>query len=109
MGKVSNHNLWKKTINEFYAYNGNMALSDFCKEKNITKSQFHYFKKKLNINKETVIFHSVSLKKDTNIIKSTETLAANEVIISVGKAKIHIPSSEILLISSIIKELMTKC
>ncbi|MBA8792155.1 hypothetical protein [Clostridium saccharobutylicum] len=75
----------------------------------MTKSQFHYFKKKLNINKETVIFHAVSLNEDANIIKSTETSAANEVIISIRKAKIHIPSSEILLISSIIKELMAKC
>lgn len=109
MGKVSNHNSWRKTINEFYAYNGTMALSDFCKEKNITKSQFHYFKRKLNINKETVVFHSVSLNEDTNIIKTNETSAANEVIITIGSSKISIPSSEILLISSIIKELMAKC
>lgn len=44
----------------------------FAKKKNITKSQFHYFKRKLNVNKETVIFHSVSLNEDTDIIKNNE-------------------------------------
>ncbi|URZ01126.1 IS66 family insertion sequence element accessory protein TnpA [Clostridium felsineum] len=109
MGKVSNHNLWKKTINEFYAYNGTMSLSDFCKEKNITKSQFHYFKRVLNINKESVIFHSISLNEDTNSIKTNEIPAANEIVITIGNSKISIPSNEVLLISSIIKELLAKC
>lgn len=86
-----------------------IKLSDFCKEKNITKSQFHYFKRKLNVNKETVIFHSVSLNEDTDIIKNNEISSANEVIITIGDARISIPSCEILLISSIIKELMVKC
>lgn len=109
MVKVCDHNLWKKIINEFYAYNGTIKLSDFCKEKNITKSQFHCYKKKLNINKENIIFYSIYLNEDKNIIKNNELLAANEVTITIGDAKIPVPSCEILLISSIIKELMAKC
>ncbi|NOW82519.1 hypothetical protein B0H39_005030 [Clostridium beijerinckii] len=109
MGKVSNHNSWRKTINEFYACNDNIKLSDFCKEKNITKSQFHYFKKKLGINKGTIIFHSVSLNEDKNIIENNEISAANEVTITIGDARISIPSCEVLLISSVIKELIAKC
>jgi hypothetical protein len=109
MGRASNHDLWRKTINEFYSYDGSMTLSDFCKEKNITKSQFHYFKRKLKINKETVIFHSISLSKNTDIKKINNISAANEVTITTKNATIAIPSSEILLISSIIRELIKKC
>lgn len=58
--------MWKN-IRKFYFY----------KEKNITKSQFHYFKKKLNINKETLTF-PVYLNLCKNSLKSNQTSAYKE-------------------------------
>lgn len=108
MIRKADYSSWEKNIKEFYSYNGAMTLAVFCKDKNMTKSQFHYYKKKTNINKKGIILLTVTLNQDNNI-KIQDISLKHEIKITIGDAKISIPTSKTLLISSIIKELMKKC
>lgn len=109
MFKKLNNVAWEEYINKFDSYKGTVTVKDFCIENELSRSQFHYHKKRLKrTNSTTAIFHEVSLntKKD-NINQVTQ--ASKEIKITIGSAYIFIPASETAIVYSIIKELASKC
>lgn len=98
---------WEEYINKFEACKGESTLKDFCIENKLSKSQFYYHKRRLEKESSATVFHAVSLTKQDNV---EENIAGpKEVKITVGNANITIPVSEATLITSIVKELATRC
>ena len=109
MSRKLDNSKWEEYINKFNSYRGEITLKDFCIENQLSKTQFYYHKKRLeNANSKTTVFHEVSLKAEKDNIAQFSD-ASKEVRISIGNATISIPTSETALVSSIIKELITKC
>ena len=107
MSRKLDNSTWEEYINKFDACKSAVTVKDFCIENKLTKSQFYYHKRRLDKEKPTTVFHAVSLNKQYD---AEENIAASkEVKITVGNANIAIPVSEATLITSIIKELVTRC
>lgn len=111
MSRKLDNATWEEYINKFDACKGTITVKDFCIENKLTKSQFYYHKKRLEkseVENNTPVFHAISLDSKEKTIKEN-TIALNEVKITIGNAIITIPVSEAILISSIVKELAAKC
>ena len=108
MSRKLDNSAWEEYINKFDACKDAVTVKDFCIENKLTKSQFYYHKRRLEKeNSTTTVFHAVSLTKQDSV---EENIAASkEVKITVGNAIIAIPVNEATLITSIIKELFTRC
>ncbi|WP_133017101.1 IS66 family insertion sequence element accessory protein TnpA [Clostridium cuniculi] len=100
--------IWEEYINKFISYNGTITVKDFCIENKISKSQFYYHKKRLERIDSTTIFHAIPLNTKQDDINQNISIS-KEVKINIGNASITIPVSETTLITSIIKELASKC
>lgn len=99
MNEVKNID-WKVMVDKISSYEG--TIRDLCKENNITEKQFYYHRRKLrNIDKN--IFHSISLKSESN--PSVKNSNKSNIKIEIGKATIYIPADEIATLSAIIKNL----
>lgn len=108
MSRKLDNSKWEEYINKFNSYRGEITLKDFCIENQLSKTQFYYHKKRLEkANSKSTVFHEISLRDETEQIK--QALTPTEIKILIGNATIAIPTSEIILISSIIKELSEKC
>lgn len=105
---LTENTIWQDYVTKFDSYGGTITIKDFCKENNISRSQFYYHKRKMDQGYSTKVFHAVSLKVSEETI-SEYTIEEKNVNIIIGNANISIPTSETSLISSIIKELATKC
>ncbi|MCT4607511.1 MAG: hypothetical protein N4A64_15655 [Marinisporobacter sp.] len=46
MAKKNNDAIWKEDLEKFSSYKG--TVINYCRENNISKGQFYYYKKKLN-------------------------------------------------------------
>lgn len=57
MNNTENIN-WREIVAGFSSYQG--TLGNFCNSNHITKSQFHYYKKKFN----NLQFHAISMKEE---------------------------------------------
>jgi hypothetical protein len=109
MGKRLGNDIWEEYIKKFESYNGSITVKDFCIENNICKTQFYYHKKrlqKLEAKNTQPVFHAISLKQSN--VEENITYS-KEVKITVGNVIVTIPSSEAMLISRIIKELVGIC
>ena len=96
-------------VTKLNEYNGEITVKDFCIQNDITKSQFYYYKKRLdegNIETSESIFYSINFNNSENDINIS---SIREIKINIGNATIMIPVSETTLISSIITELSNKC
>ncbi|MCT8978870.1 hypothetical protein N4T77_20030 [Clostridium sp. CX1] len=98
---------WEEYINKFEACKDELTVKDFCIENKLSKSQFYYHKRRLDKEKPTTVFHAISLTKQDNVEENIT--GSKEVKITVGNANITIPVSEATLITSIVKELATRC
>ena len=108
MEKIFNAETWKGLLEKFSSYDG--SVSSFCKENNISKSQFYYYKKRFEKSNKTT-FHAIVLNKEESSTK-TETSAgkaSKDILIEIGKANIYIPANEIELLKAILKELASSC
>lgn len=104
MERLFNAETWNEFLERLASYEG--SLSSFCKENNMSKSQFYYYKKRFG--KQNVpVFHAISLNEEKSVQKTEKinTKAHEEIRIEIGKAKIYIPSNEAALISVILKDL----
>ena len=65
--KLSNEK-WNEFISLFSSYEG--TVSSFCKENNISKSQFYYHKRRFEVatNENIPVFQSIHLMKKLMII-----------------------------------------
>lgn len=111
MARKLDYSVFEKHINKFNSYKGSKDVRTFCNENNITRSQFYYYRKKLeerDNQKLQPVFHAITLNA-SEVVNDRSTLPLTEIKINIGKANITIPVSETNLISLIIKELASKC
>ncbi|MDT8719754.1 hypothetical protein IAI10_24335 [Clostridium sp. 19966] len=107
MQKGSQDNKWKAIFNEFSNYNG--SIKSFCKENNISKDQFYYYKTKFK-KADSSIFQAVQMNDNFATAKRVSPETALKVIrVEIGKAAILIPSDEISMLTDVIKELVKAC
>ena len=95
---------WEEIINQYQCFNGTM--NEFCQEKEITKSQVYYYRKKFDVQKQdSTEFCQVTLKST----KVTKSYPDTNVTFEIGENTIILPSIEKDLIIEIIKELAALC
>lgn len=107
MSRKLDNATWEEYINKFNSCKGTGTVKDFCIENKLSKSQFYYHKRRLEKENSTIVFHAVSLTEQDNVEDNMDD--SKEVKITVGSANIAIPVSEATLITSIIRELATRC
>ena len=108
MYRKLNNKEWEEYINKYDDCSEKISVRKFCIENNISKSQYYYHKNKLEKLKSTTVFHSFELNEERNDCNENLNILF-EVKIKIGDVNIAIPSSETLLIVSIIKELTKQC
>jgi ATPase subunit of ABC transporter with duplicated ATPase domains len=103
-----NEETWKDFLEKFSSYEGN--VSSYCKENNMTKSQFYYYKKKF-MKENKPIFHAIEIKNEnSNQPKaSSSSKKHSDIRIELGRANIYLPTEDPALVSSILKELSKIC
>jgi len=104
MNDIENSINWKQLVNEFTSYEG--TLISFCRQNNISKGQFYYYRKKFE-EKENLKFHAISLKTEkleTQITMLQPKKA--DIRIEIGAAKIYVPANEIAVLSNLLKDLI---
>lgn len=104
MLKNFNNSTWVDILKQFSSYQG--TVNCFCKENNISKNQFYYYRKKLK-DLSNLIFDLVILNKNItkkSVISNSEQ--AKEIRIKIGLANIYIPTNEIAILPTILKELV---
>jgi len=103
-----NKETWEERLESFSSYEG--TVTDYCKENNITKSQFYYYKKKFT-KASASIFHAIEVKpQDTHLSKAKGDAKENESIrIELGRANIYLPLENLDLLSAVIKEISRLC
>lgn len=109
MGKLSKSEeiYWNDILAKFESYTG--SVKDFCNEYEIDKRKLYYRRKKAEKPNQP-LFHSVSLNNNsTPCALHKYPKDDKEIKIEIGKAKIFVPSDDIKLISTIIKELESSC
>lgn len=99
---------WKGFLEKFSSYEG--TVTSFCKENNISKSQFYYYKNKFEQSNKPE-FHAIVINNEELKHKSinNNVKGYKDVRIEIGKANIFIPANEIELLSNILKELSKSC
>ena len=104
----SNEETWKELLEKFSSYDG--TVIDYCKENNISKSQFYYYRKKFNKEIKT-IFHAIEVKPETSQLQKEKNneKGNKSVKIELGRANIYIPSENTNLLSVVFKELLKLC
>ena len=108
MEKIINSETWSDLLGKFSSYGG--SVSSFCKENNISKSQFYYYKKRFaKSNKST--FHAIVLNKEESSAKAEMSAgkASKDIRIEIAKANIYIPVTETAVLKAILKELAASC
>lgn len=103
-----NEDTWKEFLEKFYSYEG--SVTDYCKENDISKSQFYYYKKKFN-KKANPTFHAIEVKHepDTALKVKNAIHESSTIKIELGRANIYIPSENTTLFSTVIKEILKSC
>lgn len=104
MAKIFNDETWREFIEKFSSYEG--TVTKYCKENNMSKSQFYYYKKKFEQSNNPT-FHAIVLNSErpTPEAAKDNVKERKDVRIAIGKANIYIPTTEISLLSTILKEL----
>ena len=104
--KLSNEK-WNEVINLFSSYEG--TVSSFCEENNISKTQFYYYKRRIDAatTESIPVFQSISINEE--VVDDKSEVSSPEIRIEIGRANIFIPANEIAILSNIIKELIKSC
>lgn len=95
---------WSEFFENFSTYEG--SLSSFCKENNISKSQFYYYKKRFSESTKPS-FHAISLNKKEPTTKHETSIkrTPQNIRIEIGKAIVYIPANETTILKDVLKEL----
>jgi len=103
-----NKETWKELLEKFSSYEG--TVTDYCKENNVTKSQFYYYNKKFT-KASTPIFHAIEVMPEvSNLSKAKSDAKENKSIkIELGRANIYLPSEDLDLLTAVIKEISRLC
>ncbi len=97
---------WRDFIQKFSSYEG--TVTEYCRENNLSKSQFYYHKRRFNEPSEST-FHAISFEKEIDLTMNDESTASNDIRIEIGKVNVFIPANEVALLSNIVKELTKSC
>ncbi|WP_099192366.1 IS66 family insertion sequence element accessory protein TnpA [Tepidibacter mesophilus] len=105
MAKETTKINWQNIISLYNSYESKMA--DFCQKHGITRNQLYYHKKRQNRN-DSISFLPIKLNSKDSLDLSNKKASTNTSIIkiSIGKADIHIPACEKVLLIDILKELL---
>ena len=103
----SNDEIWKEILNKYPSFEG--TVSAFCKQQDIKKHQFYYYKKKFKEDNNSQIFHSITLKQEKTNVTLTGYSVSKDIKIQLGKATISIPASETEALEALIKGLAFIC
>lgn len=97
---------WREIVATFSSYEG--TLGTFCNANHITKSQFHYYKKKFKNEDNNLQFHAISMREE-KVTTEISVVPADRpnIIIEIGSAKIYVPANEIAILSNLLKDLIT--
>jgi len=108
MAKKFNDVTWNGILEKFSSYKG--TVTSFCKESNVSKSQFYYYKNKFEKSIKPT-FHAIVINNEESNLKKINNSVKeyNEIRIAIGKANIYIPANEIAVLSTILKELTKSC
>ena len=108
MANEFNEVTWRGFLEKFSSYGG--TVTSFCKENNISKSQFYYYKKKFEKSSKPT-FHAIVINNEKSNPKTENNSVTGykDIRIEIGKAKIYVPVNEIALLSTILKELTKSC
>ena len=108
MYKKLNNKEWEEAVDLYYKENKNISIKEYCTKNNLNKGQFFYHKRRIkDIEHKEPIFQAVQLNDKKEIINEiVSSKLSSEIKITIGVAKIFIPTSETALINSIIKDLM---
>ncbi len=108
MYKKLNNKEWEEAVDLYYKENKNISIKEYCTKNNLNKGQFFYHKRRIkDIEHKESIFQAIQLNNHGEIIKENiSSKLSSEIKITIGVAKIFIPTSETALINSIIKDLM---
>ncbi len=101
---------WNEALEKLSTYSG--TVSDFCKEYSIDRRKLYYHRKKeKDLCSKRTVFHAISTTKDDNNISAPHKYPKDytQIKIEIGKVRILIPSHDVKLLSSIIKELESSC
>lgn len=104
MAKIFNDETWREFIEKFSSYEG--TVTKYCKENNMSKSQFYYYKKKFEQSNNPT-FHAIVLNSEEPAPKAAKdnVKERKDIRIEIGKTNIYIPTTEISLLTTILKEL----
>ncbi|MFL0197972.1 IS66 family insertion sequence element accessory protein TnpA [Clostridium sp. WILCCON 0269] len=104
----SNEETWKELLEKFSFYQ--RTVTDYCKENNISKSQFYYYRKKFNKEIKTT-FHAIKIKPEISQLQKEKNNDGenNSIKIELGRASIYIPWENATLLSVVFKELLKSC
>ena len=106
MYKKLNNKEWEEAVDLYYKENKNISIKEYCTKNNLNKGQFFYHKRRIkDIEHKEPIFQAIQLNNHGEIIKENISSKLSSEI-TIGVAKIFIPTSETALINSIIKDLM---
>lgn len=99
---------WRGFLERFSSYEG--TVTSFCKENNISKSQFYYYKNKFEQSSKPT-FHAIVINNEESTSKTVNNSIEEykDIRIEIGKANIYIPANGIALLSTILKELTKSC
>lgn len=103
----NNDEVWKGILNKYPSFEG--TISAFCKQQNIKKHQFYYYKKKFKEDNNSQIFHAITLNQERTNVTLTNYSVSKEIKIQLGKATISIPASETEALEVLIKGLSSIC
>jgi hypothetical protein len=108
MERIFTAETWREFLEKFSSYEG--SLSGFCKENNISKSQFYYYKKRFGESTKPT-FRAISLNKKEPAAKNQNSIrnTPQNIRIEIGKANIYIPATETAVLKDILKELAASC
>jgi ribosome-associated translation inhibitor RaiA len=103
-----NEATWKELLEKFSSYEG--TVTDYCKENNVTKSQFYYYKKKFT-KASTPIFHAIEVIPEVSHTPKPKSDAKEnkDIKIELGRATIYVPSENLDLLTVVIKEISKLC
>lgn len=106
MANRVDNSIWKEYIDKFSSYEG--TVTGFCKENNISKSQFYYHKRRSKVATKPT-FHAISLSEEENSTVTKIIRDSKDIRIEVGRANMYVPANEIALLATILKELVKSC
>lgn len=102
---------WVDILNKFSSYQG--TIVKFCDENGINPHQLYYQRKKAS-NTNPPLFHGIKVNKKDPLVSQTvqgrsDSKENTQIKVEIGKAKIYIPSHDMLALENILQIVIGTC